>query len=59
MRDDIRDDSQRERSRVEQDESWELRYLAQELGVKHDELGEALKQARLLVSAYEHHAWPC
>jgi hypothetical protein len=55
MTDDLKDHGKRDRSRVEEDESWELRWLAQELGVKPDELADAVRHARLLVSPVKQH----
>jgi hypothetical protein len=50
MKDDRKDHGKRDRSRVEEDEPWEARWLAQELGVNVEELSEAVEDARLIVS---------
>jgi hypothetical protein len=55
MKDDLKDNGARDRHRIEEEESWELRWFAQELGVRGDELGEAVKQARLIVSSVKQH----
>lgn len=51
MKDDLKDHGKHDRSRVEDDESWETRQLAQELGVTPDELSEAVEDAGLIVSS--------
>lgn len=50
MKDDLKDHGKGDRTRVEDDESWEARELAQELGVTPDELPEAVDDAGLIVS---------
>jgi hypothetical protein len=55
MKDDRKDHGKRDRSRVEEDEPWEARWLAQELGVNTDELDEAVEDARLIVSPTKQH----
>lgn len=50
MKDDRKEHGKRDRAWIEDDESWELRWLAQELGVNVDEVGDATKEARLIVS---------
>jgi hypothetical protein len=35
---------------VDEDEPWEARWLAQELGVNVEELSDAVEDARLIVS---------
>jgi hypothetical protein len=55
MKDDLRDHGKRDRSRIEEDEPWETRWLAQELGVNTDELAEAVEDARLIVSPTKQH----
>ena len=55
MKDDLKDHGKGDRSRVEGDESWEARELAQELGVTPDELSEAVEDAGLIVSSTQQH----
>jgi hypothetical protein len=55
MKDDRKEHGKRNRSRVEEDEPWELRWFAQELGVNVDELEDAVKAARLIVSPVKQH----
>ena len=50
MKDDLKDHGKRDRSHVDEDESWEARQLAQELGVTVEELDEAVDDAKLIVS---------
>jgi hypothetical protein len=50
MKDDLKDHSRRDRSHVEEDEPWEARRLAQEMGVTVEELAEAVDEANLIVS---------
>lgn len=53
MKDDLKD--HRDRSRIEEDEPWEARQLAQELGVTPDELSEAVEDAGLIVTSTKQH----
>jgi hypothetical protein len=55
MKDDLKDHGKFDRSRVEDDEPWEARQLAQELGVTPDELSEAVEDAGLIVSSTPQH----
>ena len=55
MKDDLKDHCKRDRSWVDEDEPWELRWLAQELGVNKDEVAEAVEEARLIVSPVKQH----
>jgi hypothetical protein len=55
MKDDLKDHGKGDRSRVEDDESWEARRLAQELGVTPDELAEAVEDAGLIVTDTQQH----
>jgi hypothetical protein len=55
MKDDLKDHGKGDRSRVEGDEPWEARELAQELGVTPDELSEAVEDAGLIVSSTQQH----
>ncbi len=50
MKDDLKDHGKFDRSRVEEDEPWEARQLAQEMGVPVDELAQAVDDANLIVS---------
>ena len=50
MKDDLKDHGKRDRSHVDEDEPWEARQLAQELGVTTEELAEAVDDANLIVS---------
>jgi hypothetical protein len=50
MKDDRKDHGKRDRSRVDEDEPWEARWLAQELGVNVEELSDAVEDAGLIVS---------
>ena len=51
MKDDLKDHGKRDRSHVDEDESWEARELAQELGVNPEELDEAVEDAGLIVTS--------
>ena len=55
MKDNLKDHGKGDRSRVEDDEPWEARELAQELGVTPDELSEAVEEAGLIVSSTQQH----
>ena len=55
MKDELREHGSRDRNRVEDEESWELRWLSQELGVNYDELDDVLRHARLVVSRFQQH----
>jgi hypothetical protein len=55
MKDDRKEHGKRDRSWVEEDESWEVRRLAQELGVNKDEVADAVEDAGLLVSQGSQH----
>ena len=55
MKDDLKDHAKGDRTRVEDDESWEARELAHELGVTPDELSEAVEDAGLIVSSTQQH----
>ncbi|HEX2828465.1 MAG TPA: DUF3606 domain-containing protein [Burkholderiales bacterium] len=55
MKDDLKDHAKGDRTLVEDDESWEARKLAQELGVTPDELSEAVEDAGLIVSDTQQH----
>ena len=55
MRDDIIHHQPSDRGRVDLEESWELRWLTQELGVNQEELPAAISAAGLLVSQVKQH----
>jgi hypothetical protein len=55
MKDDRKDHGTRDHSRVDEDEPWETRWLAQELGVNVEELSDAIEDAGLIVSNTPQH----
>jgi hypothetical protein len=50
MRDEPKDRSPSDRARLDVEQSWERRWLLQELGVRDEELHQALRVAGLIVS---------
>lgn len=55
MSDNLQDRGSQDRSRINVNEPWELRYWTKELGLSEDELREAVKAAGTSVSAVRQH----
>jgi hypothetical protein len=55
MRDDTNHHHPSDRGRLDLEESWELRWLTQELGVNEEELPAAISAAGLVVSQVKQH----
>ena len=55
MSDNLQDRGARDRSRINVNEEWELRYWTKELGLSEDELRQAVKEAGTTVEAVRRH----
>jgi hypothetical protein len=55
MSDNLQNRGAQDRSRINVNEPWELRYWTQELGLSEDELREAVKVAGTSASAVRQH----
>ena len=55
MSDNLQDRGAQDRSRINVNEPWELRYWTKELGLSEDELREAVKTAGTSASAVRAH----
>lgn len=55
MSDNLQDRGAQDRSRINVNEPWELRYWTKELGLSEDELREAVKVAGTSASAVREH----
>lgn len=55
MSDNLQDRGPQDRSRINVNEPWELRYWTKELGLSEDELREAVKVAGTSASAVRQH----
>ncbi len=55
MADNLQDRGPQDRSRINVNEEWELRYWTKELGLSADELREAVKQAGTSAKAVREH----
>jgi len=55
MSDNLQDRGGQDRSRINVNEPWELRYWTKELGLSEDELREAVKVAGTSASAVRQH----
>jgi hypothetical protein len=55
MSDNLEDRGQQDRSRINVNEDWEVRYWTKELGVSKEELEQAVQQAGPSVSAVRQH----
>ncbi|GGY98937.1 DUF3606 domain-containing protein [Pseudoduganella plicata] len=55
MSDNLQDRGAQDRSRINVNEPWELRYWTKELGLSEDELREAVKVAGTSASAVRQH----
>ena len=55
MSDNLEDRGQQDRSRINVNEDWEVRYWTKELGVSKEELEKAVQQAGPSVSAVRQH----
>ena len=55
MSDNLNDRGQQDRSRINVNEDWEVRYWTRELGVTKEELEKAVQQAGPSVTAVRQH----
>lgn len=55
MSDDLHNRGPQDRSKINLHESWEVQYWTKELGVTHEQLEQAVKQAGSSASAVRQH----